>query len=81
MADQYAQSTQKHTALVNEYNQEKQKLEEIGRTLRKEYESGASISYLSTKYDYSIHRIRKYLTIAGTVFRKRGPNPNSRKEK
>jgi len=33
MASTYSESTQKHEALVNQYNTEKQKLEEIGRTL------------------------------------------------
>ena len=41
MSSQYSQQTSKHEALVNEYNQEKAKLEEIGRTLgttSKEYQ-------------------------------------------
>lgn len=33
MTAQYSQQTAKHTALVDEYNREKQKLDEIGRTL------------------------------------------------
>lgn len=33
MANSYSESTQKHQALVNQYNTEKQKLDEIGRTL------------------------------------------------
>lgn len=46
---------------------------EIGKALRVEYENGASISDLASKYEYSIQRTRKLLLEAGTPFRKRGP--------
>ena len=45
----------------------------IGEVLRIEYEDGASINDLASKYDYSIQRTRSLLLQAGTSFRKRGP--------
>ena len=48
--------------------------EKIGQALREEYENGSSINEIAAKYDYSIHRTRKLLTMAGASFRKRGPN-------
>ncbi len=45
----------------------------IGEALRIEYEDGASINDLASKYDYSIQRTRSLLLQAGTSFRKRGP--------
>lgn len=45
---------------------------EIGRRLRSEYERGASIRELCETSGYSIGRVRRLLTDAGTTFRTRG---------
>lgn len=47
---------------------------QMGEALRKEYEGGASIKSLAARYGYSIKRVRSLLTLAGTTFRRRGPN-------
>lgn len=47
--------------------------EKVGIALKTEYDAGATIDELAARYEYSIQRTRSYLEMAGTSFRKRGP--------
>lgn len=49
--------------------------ERLGRELRGRYESGASVRALVEESGYSIARVRRLLTLAGTTMRPRGAAP------
>ena len=49
----------------------------VSAQLRRQYEEGASISDLAARYDYSIARVRRYLTLANTPLRQRGARPQA----
>lgn len=47
----------------------------VGKLLRDEYESGRSIKDLAAEHDYSIARVRRYLSLVDTQLRPQGRTP------
>ncbi|WP_414943205.1 hypothetical protein [Amycolatopsis sp. cmx-11-32] len=47
--------------------------DDLGATLRREYEDGATIADLKSRHGLTYHRARVLLLAAGTTLRKNGP--------